>query len=89
HPLKADVGCRNTIYNAVPQSASPYLKRLLALGVRWFRVEMLLQKPDEARRLIRGYRDVLEGRSDGQSLWKELRASTHMGVTRGPLGREE
>jgi putative protease len=89
HPLKADVGCRNTIHNAVPQSASPYVSRMIDLGVRRFRVEFLLQSPDEARRLIRGYRDVLEGRSDGQSLWKELRASSFMGVTRGPLGRDD
>jgi len=89
HPLKADVGCRNTIFNAVPQSASPYIRRLLDRGVRWFRVELLLQTPQETRRLIHGYRDALEGRSDGQSLWKELRASSFLGVTRGPLGREE
>ncbi len=89
HPVKADVGCRNTIYNAVPQSASPYVRRLLERGVRWFRVELLLEKPDEARRLIAGYRDVIEGRSDGQALWKELRASSYIGVTRGPLGRDE
>ncbi len=89
HPVKADVGCRNTIYNAVPQSASPYIRRLLDRGVRWFRVELLLEPADAARRLVRGYRDVLEGRSDGQSLWRELRASNVMGVTRGPLGREE
>ncbi len=30
HPLKADVGCRNTLFNAVPQSAAEYLPRLLA-----------------------------------------------------------
>ena len=28
HPLKADVGCRNTLYNAVPQTAAEYLARL-------------------------------------------------------------
>ncbi len=89
HPLKADAGCRNTAYNAVPQSASPYLRGLIERGVRWFRVELLLEGPEEARRLIRGYRDVLEGRSDGRSLWKELRASSIIGVTRGPLGRGE
>jgi putative protease len=89
HPLKADVGCRNTIYNAVPQSASPYVHRMRELGIRWFRVELLLEGAEATRRLLRGYRDVVHGRSDGQTLWKELRASTQMGVTRGPLGRPE
>ncbi len=89
HPVKVDVGCRNTIYNAVAQSASQYVRRLLELGVRWFRVELLLETPAEARRLIRGYRDVVEGRSDGQTLWKELNASNFVGVTRGPLSRND
>ncbi len=34
HPLKADVGCRNTLFNAVPQTAAEYLPRLLKHGAR-------------------------------------------------------
>ena len=34
HPLKADVGCRNTLYNAVPQTAAEYLPRLRKHGAR-------------------------------------------------------
>jgi peptide-methionine (R)-S-oxide reductase len=33
HPLAADVGCRNTLYNAVPQSAAEAVPTLLARGV--------------------------------------------------------
>jgi len=87
HPLKADAGCRNTVFNAVPQSSSQYLKKMLEAGVRWFRVELLVHTAEETRRLTRRYRDVLDGRDNGESLWKELRASNYMGVTRGPLGR--
>ena len=89
HPVRADVACRNTIYNAVPQSAAEYVRRLRERGVRVFRVELLHHGPEETRRLIRGYRDVLEGKNDGRALWRELRASNTMGVTRGPLGRDE
>jgi putative protease len=89
HPVKADVGCRNTIYNAVPQSGSPYVRRMLDLGVRWFRVELLLQGAEETAALVRGYRALLEGGGDGQTLWRRLNAVSTMGVTRGPLGREE
>ena len=88
HPVKADAGCRNTVFNAVAQSASPYLARMRDAGVRTFRVELLREDADAARRLVRGYREVLEGRADGRTLWKDLRASDVMGVTRGPLGRE-
>lgn len=86
HPVRADVGCRNTVYNAVPQSASPYARALLERGVRRFRVELLGEDAPAARRLVRRYRDLLEGRADGRDLWKELRASSVLGVTRGPLG---
>jgi putative protease len=89
HPVKVDVGCRNTIFNAVAQSTSQYVRRMLDLGVCWFRVELLNETPEQARRLIQGYRNLLDGKENGESLWKELRASNVMGVTRGPLGRDE
>jgi putative protease len=89
HPVKVDVGCRNTIYNAVPQSTSQYVRRMMDLGVCWFRVELLNETPEAARKLITGYRNLLDGNGNGETLWKELRASNYMGVTRGPLGREE
>ena len=31
------------------------------------------------------YREVLAGKRDGKSLWRELKASNQYGVTRGPL----
>jgi putative protease len=85
HPVKADVGCRNTVFNAVAQSASPYIRKLLDLGVRRFRVDLLEHSSEEARRLFRGYREVIDGRTDGSALWRELKASNVLGVTRGPL----
>jgi putative protease len=89
HPVKADVGCRNTVFNAVAQSSSPYVHRMLQLGVRWYRIELLRESAEEARGLIGKYRNLLDGKENGDSLWKDLRASSFMGVTRGPLGREE
>ena len=48
-----------------------------------------IESPADARSLIRSYRNLLEDKGNGDTLWKELRASNVMGVTRGPLGREE
>lgn len=87
HPVKADVGCRNTIFNAVAQSASQYVRRMKDLGLRFFRVELLNEAPEAAKALIRGYQELLEDRGDGERLWRDLRASNLLGVTRGPLGR--
>jgi U32 family peptidase len=85
HPLKADVGCRNTLYNAVPQSAVEYLPRLLAHGARYLRIEFLDDDAAAVKRIIDLYREAIHGRRDVKGLWRELRASNQYGVTRGPL----
>ena len=41
--------------------------------------------PAAIRRIISLYREVLAGKRDGKSLWRELKASNQYGVTRGPL----
>ena len=85
HPLKADVGCRNTLYNATPQSAAEYLDRFISHGVRHLRIEFLDDEPAAVVRTIGVYRDVLNGKRDAKNLWRELRATGKYGVTRGPL----
>jgi putative protease len=85
HPLKADVGCRNTLYNAVPQSAAEHLPRLAARGARHLRVEFLDDTPEEVARTLDLYRESLAGRRDARTLWRELKATSRYGVTRGPL----
>jgi U32 family peptidase len=79
------VGCRNTLDNAVPQTAAEFLPRLLNHGVRFLRIEFLDDTPAAVRRTIMLYREVIEGERDGKSLWRELKASNQYGVTRGPL----
>jgi len=85
HPLKADVGCRNTLYNAVPQTAAEYLPRLLDRGARQLRVEFLDDAPDAVARTIGLYADALAGRRDARTLWRALKATNRYGVTRGQL----
>jgi putative protease len=85
HPLKADVGCRNTLYNARPQSAAEYLPRLQKHGARFLRIEFLDESPAAVERTIGLYRDVIAGKRDGRELWRDLKASNQYGITRGPL----
>ena len=84
-PVLADTGCRNTVFNSVPQSAAEYLPRMLDLGVRWFRVELLRETAHEVRPLLDRYAAVLAGRDDGRGAWRSLRALNQLGVTRGTL----
>jgi putative protease len=85
HPLKADVGCRNTLFNAVPQSASEQVPQLIERGVRDFRVELLGQSAGEVGPVLSLYRDLLAGKVSGREVWTRLNATNRVGVTRGPL----
>lgn len=85
HPLTADVGCRNTLFNAVPQTAAQFLPRLLKRGTPRLRVEFLDEEPAVVRNILALYQDALAHRRDARQLWKELKASNQYGVTRGAL----
>jgi U32 family peptidase len=85
HVLHADVGCRNTLYNAVPQSAAEVVPALLSRGLRDFRIELLSENAEEARSVVGLYKELLEGRAGGKQVWQRLRASNRVGVTRGTL----
>jgi putative protease len=85
HPLKADVGCRNTLYNAVPQTAAEFLPRLLAHGARHLRIEFLDDPASSVERTLGLYGDLLAGACDARTLWRELKVSSQYGVTRGAL----
>jgi putative protease len=85
HFLHADVGCRNTLYNAVPQSAAEAVPQLLARGVRDFRMELLADRSTELRTTIRLYQQLLSGHVGGKQVWQQLNASNRVGVTRGTL----
>jgi putative protease len=84
-PVHADAGCRNTIYNSVPQSGAEYVGRMRELGIRRFRVELLREKGEQVGRLLGVYRRVIAGLDDGRETWRQLRALNQLGVTRGTL----
>jgi putative protease len=85
HPLLADVGCRNTVYNGTAQSAAEFVPQMLKAGLRHFRVEMLREKPEQVRTLLNRYSRVIAGIEDGKSTWRQLKVLNQLGVTRGTL----
>jgi putative protease len=89
HPLRADAGCRNTLFNAVPQTGAQYFEALVQAGIRTFRVELLEEDRAETNRLISAYQELFAGKRDGASLWREFRAQSQLGVTRGTLAPRE
>lgn len=83
HPVKADAGCRNTVFNARAQTGAEFLPLFRSVGIRRFRIEFLDESGGEVERAIGRYRDLLEGRIEGTNLWRELKAINQLGVTRG------
>jgi U32 family peptidase len=87
HPVKADVGCRNTVFNALAQTGAEYVSRMMELGVRHFRVEFLNETPEQVTQTISKYRQLLRGEITGTQLWRELKLFNQLGVTRGQMGK--
>lgn len=86
-PVKADVGCRNTVFNGHAQSGALYLDRFRARGVRRFRVEFLTESADRVGEILAAYRRLLADETTPRAVWDTLKASQRLGVTRGTLDR--
>jgi putative protease len=87
HPLKADAGCRNTVFNSQAQTGAEFVEKMLALGVRNFRVEFLNETQEQVAQTISKYRQLLRGEISGSQLWRELKLFNQLGVTRGQMGK--
>ncbi len=85
HTLQADVACRNTLYNATPQSGAETVNALIARRVHWFRIELLEENVSSTEFTISLYRRLLEKRVTAGEVWRQLRATNRVGVTRGTL----
>ncbi len=85
HPVEADVGCRNTVFHARAQSAASLVPALVARGVARFRLEVVRETPDDVRRLVGVYRDLVAGKRTPIAVFPELRTEAGYGVVKGSL----
>jgi putative protease len=85
HPVEADVGCRNTVFHARPQSAVQLLPELVRAGVRRFRIELVRETAEDVRRLVTSYREAIADPSSSARIWKTLRTDGGYGVVKGSL----
>jgi putative protease len=58
-PVRVDSAGRTHVYNSVPLDLSRSLPELVAAGVAAVRVDLHTSTPDEARRIVAGYRALL------------------------------
>ena len=85
HPVVVDPHCRNTIFNAHAQSAAPFVRKLINLGVTRFRVEFVLESGAEAERLLGLYRKLLNEEISAAALMRDLTAGERFGASTGML----
>ncbi len=83
HPVITDVGCRNTVFEARAQSAAALVPRLLAAGVRHYRVELVRESQAEAETVLTAYRELLAGRLTPKVCTQTIGAHEQFGVVRG------
>ncbi|MEM7601742.1 MAG: DUF3656 domain-containing protein, partial [Verrucomicrobiota bacterium] len=81
HPLKADVGCRNTLFNGRAQSGAKFYELLKREGLARFRVELLDENRVQAEEVIQLYYKVI----DAQSVIDDLPFESRLGVVEGTL----
>ena len=85
HTLKADVGCRNTLFNGLAQTGAGFYGQMRGTGLRRFRVDFLDEKVAEARQTLQAYKQLLAGETSGHHLWQDLDVMEKLGVTEGTL----
>jgi putative protease len=85
HPVEADVGCRNTVFHARPQSAVQLLPQLAAAGVARFRIELVRETAADVARIVSAYRRAIETPARAHDVWAELRTDGGYGVVKGSL----
>lgn len=85
HTLKADVGCRNTLFNGRAQTGARYTEALRDAGLARFRLEFLTESREQALQTIRQYQDLLSGQASLLTTLDEIGATEKLGVTDGTL----
>jgi putative protease len=57
----------------------------MELGVANYRIEFLEETPQQVHEVIDLYSKAMRGEISGTQVWKKLKATNQLGVTRGQL----
>jgi len=89
HQIKADQECRNTMFNAVPQSAARFVEQWKKAGLGSIRYEALYERGDELVGKIRGYQDLLLGKRTFEQIVGELKLHEKYGLGEGAIAKTQ
>jgi U32 family peptidase len=70
------------------QTGAEYVKQMLSLGVRHFRIEFVNELSDQVSKTIGLYRLLLRSEITGTQLWRDLKVLNQLGVTRGSIDKQ-
>ena len=82
HPVMADVGCRNTVFEGRAQSGAAHLSDWLTRGLREFRLEFVHESAAEVAEVVAAHRAFFAGRLSATELAGRL-AAVGPGSTEG------
>lgn len=85
HTLKADVGCRNTLFRGQAQTGARFYKTLRDAGASTFRIELLREDAAATTALINAYAGLLRGETLAGDLFARLGLESKLGVVEGTL----
>lgn len=86
HPVMADVGCRNTVFEGRAQTATRHLDAWLTAGLRDLRLEFVHESADDVRAVVAAFRAFLNTDIGMPELDARLAAvNDAQGVTEGSL----
>jgi putative protease len=88
HFLQSDAECRNTLFVGKPQSALKLFPRLTAAGVNHFRIELLDESPETARRKIQTYVAAIRGNISIDAAIAQAGVEEKYGLSEGQLFNE-
>lgn len=69
HLVLADMGCRNTVFNAKAQSGAYYMRSLARAGYKHFRVELVDEPSHVVADLLEEYAKLARGDSQPSEAW--------------------
>ncbi|MFT4548420.1 MAG: putative protease [Verrucomicrobiales bacterium] len=85
HTLKADVGCRNTLFRGQAQTGARFFNTLREAGASRFRLELLREDAAGTKELIDAYAKLLSGQTPAAELFTRLNLESRLGVVEGTM----
>ena len=89
HWIKPDHECRNTMYNAKPQTALPYLAEWQKHHIGLIRYEALYEQGAELIKKISAYLNVLDGKKTIEEARMSLETMESYGLSSGSLAKQQ